>query len=301
MKKAIALFSTLIVLVLVTMLMSIALKNSTNIKKSQNFDRQLIQENLLINDIKTIFDKKIFAQYNTKSNEQKILILNQLINTPMQFPNRIDGSTITVTIQSSNGKININRLMDFDMQNFRRSFFSALNIMDIPLLEDIINANLKRNNITNESYRIAFMQEDFLEGRIKSLEEFQKIFNLYVQQSYDTEVGSIKWKEYLKFSADEQLDINYMPRVLLNALPISFTKEMMKTLDDKNSVITSLEKLNLISEKKNELSKLKVDLFSNEILTTINIKSINFEVECTFYYNIKNKKISDIRIQRWNY
>lgn len=303
MKKGIALFSTLIVLIVVISLMSLSLGSVTSIKKNILLDKQIIQENLIVNDLKEILEKKVLAQINLKGSVEQVHLYQKIFKNPITIINEVDNSNIEMSITSHSGKVNFNRLIkNINMTTFRNKFLTKLHIMDIELFREIYETNLNADPTSNETYKLSYYNPDHIEGRdIRSFQEFFEILDIYIKFSGDKNVKNIPWQNYIKFTG-ETLDINYMDMILIDSLPVAFSFQLRQKLQNDKQVIESLEQLNVSEKEKTILSQLKVGVLSSELLCKINIKSINSKVEYGFIYNLSsNNKVYDISVDRWVY
>jgi len=304
-KKAIALFSTLLILVLVIMLMSISLKNSLNIKIAQKSDKDLVQENISVNDVKKFIDKKLIEPINRKAGKEKNQMYNKLFKIPISINNPIDNATISIEIKSNDGKININNFFNnFDTSEFRENFLVALGILDIKLFTRIFLANITDDAKLSSSYKLVTYSTDFKPGSIKSLDEFNQVLDIYIQKSNDYKAKDIIWDEYIKYEG-AGLDINYMDILMIDALPITLDSAIREGLIKKTLVISSFDDFGFSvdnqAEFENILNKNKVGFKNIEIFCDINIKSINYLIQYTFNYGLKNKKINNLSLDKWDY
>lgn len=311
MKKAIALFSTLLILVLVMMLMSIALKNTTNIKKTSVLDRYLIQENITIADIKKILDEKISSKIKSIDPENRGEALKLLFSTPLKINNSVDNSEITITLMPNDGKLNINYIIKNEYQKYITRIFDKIGIKDSSLLLEIILANIVYTNEHNDNYKIALKDLDFKSGLIRKFDDFKKVIDLYVKYSDDFNARNINYTKYFKFINDSNernniLDINYMEIELLDALEGLSIKNSIRTkIKNKSFLFKKFEELELVEEgavnEEELLRSKKIEFTTKNTICKINIKSINYSVQYIFNYDIENNKLSKISMGRWVY
>lgn len=306
MKKAIALFSTLMVLVLVIILMSVALKNTTNIKQLSLQDRFLIQENLTINDVLALVDTQIASKIKNKSGKERVDLQKILFSSPLIIDNSVSNSTIEVNLIPNDGKLNINFLNtnELAIQNAFLSLFEKIGVKEPEILRDILLANITNSSKFRDDYKLPLKQLDKNFGYILSKEQFDEMLNLYVRDTNDLEAFNIKFEDYLSFYLNENdtytsshvaIDLNYAKLELIDAfalLPNSFRQNIKN-----NKLVYELpEKVELTEVQKNIL-----DFKTKNIILKINTTSMNNKVEYLLNYNLEKKKISNISMDRWIY
>ena len=311
MKKAIALFSTLLILVLVIMLMSVALKNTSNIKKISLSDRYLIQENLTITDIKKILDNKIFRKLKDLKSEDKVKVLNKLFSTPFEVLDSVNNSNITVTLKSNDGKVNINYITDHEQKKYIGNIFIKIGVLDSDMLTEILLANIESSSKYRDDYKMSINNLDYKNGNITNYSDFKKIIEIYVKHSEDVKAYDINYLKYFKFLADDNarntnLDINYMEIELLDAIENMSLKNSIRTkIKTKKGLFKKYSELELNNynevNEEDSLRKKSIGFITRNIICKINIKSINYSVQYIFNYNIENYEVSNIRLDRWVY
>ena len=230
---------------------------------------------------------------------------NKLFKIPISINNPIDNATISIEIKSNDGKININNFFNnFDTSEFRENFLVALGILDIKLFTRIFLANITDDAKLSSSYKLVTYSTDFKPGSIKSLDEFNQVLDIYIQKSNDYKAKDIIWDEYIKYEG-AGLDINYMDILMIDALPITLDSAIREGLIKKTLVISSFDDFGFSvdnqAEFENILNKNKVGFKNIEIFCDINIKSINYLIQYTFNYGLKNKKINNLSLDKWDY
>jgi hypothetical protein len=308
-KKGIALFSTLMILVLVIMLMSVALKNSTNIKRSSLKDRYLIQENLTITDAIKLVDTQISGKLKNIGGEDRVRLQTKLFSTPLTIQDTVTNSVITIELDSNDGKININNIKNTDeIKKYILRVLSKVGVKEPMILGEILLANITNSDKYRDDYKLHLKQLDKNPGLIHSYLEFEEMLQLYVQNTYDIEALDIDFNKYFTFyvevdakynrSDEVKIDINYAEIELVEALEI-FPSHMRKSIIDKK-ILYKLEYVEITEE--NEIMQSIVEkLETNNIILKINTTSINNKVTYTINYNLKTRKISKISMDRWIY
>jgi hypothetical protein len=311
-KKGIALFSTLMILVLVIMLMAVALKNSTNIKKSILKDRYIIQENLTVTDVIKLVDNQIASKLQSLSGEQRVEAQNILFAHPLNIQDSVTNSTITVTLKPNDGRLNINFINSDKGEKFIKTILEKIGVKEPEILSEILLANITNLDKYRDDYKIFLKEKDKRAGYINSYNEFKYMLDIYVQNTDDIEVYAIEFEKYFNFYnntdqkfnrlADNILDINYIELELIDSV-VSLKNSIRANIKQKDRVFYSLDELELNSEamEKETLETNGFGVVTQNIILEINIKSINNRVQYLLNYNLKTKKISNISMDRWIY
>lgn len=312
MKKSIALFSTLMMLVLVSILMTVALRNSTNIKKSSLKDRYLIQENLTVTDLLELINTKIAPKLLAQKGKSRVESQKILFSTPLVIKNSVTKSTIKIKMDSNDGKLNINFINSIDGVKFVKNLFGQIGVKEPQILADIILANITNSDKYSDDYKIPLKQLDRRFGYIRSYEQFKDMLEVYVHNTDDREAFSIKFENYFNFYINPEqtynrvqsdiLDMNYLPLEIIDSV-IGLNNSIRKNIQTKKYLFYSFDDLSLDSKsnQKDTLEKYGFGFETHNILLKINITSINNRVKYLFNYNVKSKKISKISMDRWIY
>lgn len=308
-KKGIALFSTLLIMVLVIILMTISLRNTSNIKQSILSDRYLIQENLTITDIIKYLEDKLFVKIkDIKDIGAKEEILKLLFSSPLSIENEYDNSKVIINLKANDGLMNINHINATHYESYIKDIFKQIGITDPTLLAEIIMANYEKTDKYREDYRLNKTNPDFKYGNILSLEVFQKIIDIYISNSDDeTSAKNIEYQKYFKFldikkTDQNHLNFNNMDIKLIDAI-VTLNSEVRKQIIEKTIPFTKYDELNLRKDDEvNEealLTEQNIKFETKNILIQINIESINYSVECMFNYDYIGKTITNLEMDRW--
>ena len=313
MKKGIALFSTLMILVLVVMLMSVALKNSTNITQSVLKDRYLIQENLTVTDAIKLFEKQIATKLVKVKGEKRVEFQKVLFTTPLQIQDSVTNSLVEITMIPNDGKLNINYIHGKEGEKMIKKLFENLEVNEPNILTEIILANITNNDKYRDEYKLPLKQLDTSFGYINSYDEFLEMLDIYVQNSDDSEVYDVDFKKYFHFYNEAgikynrmggTLDINYIePELIDSVTNVSIKNSIRKRIQEKNKLFYTWSELELdnAAKEKEILKDHSFDLVTNNIILKINTTSINNKIEYKLNYNLTTKKISKISMDRWIY
>jgi len=312
-KKGIALFSTLMILVLVVMLMSVALKNSTNITQSVLKDRYLIQENLTVTDAIKLFEKQIATKLVKVKGEKRVEFQKVLFTTPLQIQDSVTNSLVEITMIPNDGKLNINYIHGKEGEKMIKKLFENLEVNEPNILTEIILANITNNDKYRDEYKLPLKQLDTSFGYINSYDEFLEMLDIYVQNSDDSEVYDVDFKKYFHFYNEAgikynrmggTLDINYIePELIDSVTNVSIKNSIRKRIQEKNKLFYTWSELELdnAAKEKEILKDHSFDLVTNNIILKINTTSINNKIEYKLNYNLTTKKISKISMDRWIY
>lgn len=314
MKKGIALFSTLMILVLVIMLMSVALKNSTNIKISTLKDRYIIQENITVTDLIKLIEEKIVPKFKLFKGENRVIVQEVLFKNPITINDKVTNSTITVKLIPNDGKININYINSIEGKKYIKKIFTAIGVQEPEILANIILANITNSNKYSDDYKLHIKEKNIQAGTtIKDKKIFDYILDLYVQNTTDNEVYTIDFSKYFNFYQNieekynrisgKSIDINYAEIELIDSLGVSLGNDVRKTIRNKTKTFYNYDQLKLedASKHKDILIDNGFGFKTKNILLEINTESINNRVKYLLNYNLETKKISNISMDRWIY
>ena len=312
MKKGIALFSTLMILTLVTILMTIALKNTTNIKKYALQDKLLVQENLTITDIVKTIDNKIVDKLKSLKNLSKVEAQKILFSESFIIKDSVNNSSIEIRIMENDGKLNINFINSVDGITFVKKIFDTIGVKESTVLTDVILANITNSNKYRDDYKIHLKNLDKKHGYISDKKQFDEILDIYVQNTDDTESYVIDFEKFFNFYVNDAqsynrlssniLDINYIELELIDSV-LGLKNSVRQSIKNKSTSFYEYSQLQLDNELQNKdtLEKHGFGFDTQNILLSINITSINNKVEYILNYNLINKKITKISMGRWIY
>lgn len=312
MQKGIALFSTLMILALVTILMSVALKNTTNIKRSVLKDKFLIQENLTTTDIVELIDTKIVKKLEPLKGLPKVRAQKVLFGQPIIIQDPVNNSSIEIHMLENDGKVNINFINSIDGTVFIKKIFNIIGVLEPELLIEILLANITNSNKYRDDYKIHLKNFDKAYGYITNKEQFDMILDIYVQNTNDQNSYNIDFEKFFNFYVNDEhqynrlssneLDINYIEVELIDSI-IGLDNSVRKNIKNKEILFYEYSQLKLDDDpsKKKILEDHGFGFETNNILLRINTTSINNKIEYTLNYNLTTKKISNISMDRWIY
>ena len=312
MKNGIALFSTLMILVLVIMLMAISLKNSTNIKITTLKDRYIIQENTTITDIVKLIENKLIPKLEKLKGESKVKIQKILFENPVIIKNSVTNSIITVTMYPNDGKQNINFINSTEGKKFIKNIFDVIGVKEPEVLSNIVLANITNSDKYSDDYKLHLKNKNKTFGYVQDQNSFYRFIDIYVQNTDDQDVYTIDFNKYFNFYensaqkynriADNILDINYIKIELIDSV-INLNNDVRKLIKDKSILFSKYTQLELDTDSsdKDILKNHGFEFETQNILLKINTKSINNRIEYLLNYNLTTKKISNISMDRWIY
>ena len=312
MKKGIALFSTLMILALVTILMSVALKNTSNIKRSVLMDKFLIQENLTTTDIVELIDTKIVKKLEPLKGLPKVRAQKVLFEQPIIIHDPVNNSSIKIQMLENDGKVNINFINSIDGTAFIKKIFNIIGVLESEVLIEIILANITNSNKYRDDYKIHLKDFDKQYGYITNKEQFDEMLNVYVQNTDDQKSYDIVFDKFFNFYVNDdqqynrlssnELDINYIEVELIDSI-IGLDNSVRKNIKNKEMLFYEYSQLKLDNDstQKKILENHGFGFETNNILLKINTTSINNKIEYILNYNLTTKKISNISMDRWIY
>jgi hypothetical protein len=160
-RKAIALFSTLLIMTMVMALLSISLDNLTKINTKMRFDRDLIQENLTFVQMHTILKEQIIARLKSikNDNEKYNETVLALMKNPLTIQNPVNNNIVSLKLISTqngvpqplSGKLDFVEKIgylgsleakDEYKKEFIEKLLTELNVEDTELFGKVFGANI---------------------------------------------------------------------------------------------------------------------------------------------------------------
>lgn len=345
MKKAIALFSTLLIMTLVMALITVSIEYITKIHTILRSDRDLIQHNLTFIDMKNFLDTKIQPRVSGLLNDSKAYndTMVKLILSPISIVNPVNNNIITIKLTSNNGKINFNTFLNWlnnklvsddgkdgvNADALKKQF--AIDLLtsedflmsDYQLFVDIFKANLgnplsqsnsknqnsslkeqvKKENDTLKDLANATDDESTTgnydlknydlyytkQPQITSWQQFYQIYDVYLAFSQNKERKHIQWERYFYFDDPQKtkLDLNYMDKILIDAIPTQILSTNAKSsIKEHKKIYNSAEGLGISDSDKKKLETLNLTFTSTDFNCEINIKSSSKEIKYSFKYSM---------------
>jgi hypothetical protein len=164
--------------------------------------------------------------------------LDFMMRIPMQLDSKNGEFHLKIRLSSPYSKLNINRLQNNDgslndlyVTAFGK-IFTHYPIADqekfLMIVQDTLDVDLAERSDGTE---IKWMDGDFSNGSIESMEQFDRILEKYLALTKDTMILAVPWEKYIGFQG-EKIDLNAVsPEILSLLLP--------EVLDEKIRQMTS--------------------------------------------------------------
>jgi hypothetical protein len=278
MRKSIALFLTLIFMIIILAIVSSIIGIYKKISKS-DFEKDISQNSILIIDVKSILDNAI--------NDINKSDLKKIYNT-FSISNKDGNFRAIIKIKPLLDKININEYFDKNKKKYISIFLDNLldyyQIKDPVFFKSLIEDTLDTDDIERVGdSEIKLKNKFFKNGRIYNYKHFKEILDYYVKYTEDNSVYKIPWNSLIWFGDKKSIiDCDIINKNVAKFLGLVFDEKLnCKTLQrEENKEI--LNKLSIISFNKN-ISYL-VDI-------EINYSNQNLKI----YYDINKKRIKNIK------
>lgn len=284
-KKAIALFITVMFIMLITVSIGVGLKYINISSKSVNDENFVLQNFIILSDVLHILkNSSLLSKIN--SPEELSFFLSESSFIPLQS----NGTEIIIEVRSARSKINPNIFLDNSKIEALKNYFitKSANIEYINMFLDIIGG-IKEDMSYNSGI---FAQKPYLfRDYISSYKHLEEISDSYMKSYHDDSFKKINMQELFYISKDKttSVDLNYATQSVWE-LMLGCDEERAKMLSIYGGTRTSLDELELTSEEKVSLSRFKTSFF--EPYLDVNIKTMQKDKSSNirFEYDIKLKK-----------
>ncbi len=286
MKKGIALLITLGFITLLTAL--IAYLFSINEELFGTFEDidTINQSAILFEDYKRILDSKIEKIENDTDLEGLFLTIPPVVDPK-------SGLSTQVSIEPLSNKMDLNRIfykgkIDKSIIKFLENVSEIYNISDIHFLISLILDTVDTDDEEREPYsEIVLEDKKFSNGKVVNSAHFFKLLNYYAKNIHDDSVLKVPWDKMVYFGSGKKgfLDCDRMSRELENALGLDI--ENFRGCDDLNTTQNHKIALDFNLKRYNKV-------LNYEILVKIGYQLDDKEDEISFFYDIKNKKVSNV-------
>lgn len=274
MRRGIALFLTLAVITLVSVLLMRNMSNSTKALNSTNSPAKMMQTYQIIKDM-TKFISDILPQVDSKEK------LSALVNG---YVLPFDDIYFDIKVNLLSNKININYILSD--RNNSASFEQILNFMFeylevsnpsllLGIMRDTIDLDLIRRDTMSE---IAYRSVDTSQGKIYNKNHFNKIIKRYFDISDDDMIKNINFDELFYFGDSNST------YPLFNVLHSEKLDKALEYVDDMNSDL-------------NVSGLLDIQPFSEELINNMLLDiDVQYKIKDTegsfeFWYDTKSKQI----------
>lgn len=314
-KKAVALFTTLGLISLISLmimnsfgLMTKSFKHVENIEK-------INQGKVVISDIENVLS---VITKNIKDSDT----LNMILGAYPPISDEDGMFSLTIEMESMSKAININSIIeDYNSSTPNR----ILDVKDkyFPIFEFIFNNYQIRDRELFLNYILDSLDEDvverdldteivlndvmFLNGLIVNETHFNSILKKYQEKSDDEDIFNIPWQDFFYFSYSKyetMIDCTFMKRNLADSMDLQiFESGDIEEISSEESLGSQEISCEMIDDNENVSVKniYKVKAFENNniylvkgvISYSTNIVNDSFK----FIYDLKSKKVIDIEIK----
>lgn len=304
MNRGIAFFSTLLVLSITSVLVTLSIRDSSEIRQRIRLDKMLVQENISLKDSAQFISKKIFNQLNKLDKKAKESKIKSFLGAPLEIQNQLNYRSIFITFQTDEGKVNINEITELTMEEFFENFFDTLGIVDRGLLADLFIANIDLQNNDLSNLDLSGDILDFAKGPIENFHRFNQIIAKYYELTEDDIVNKIDWPSLIRFTGTG-FNINYANEKTILALPASLSTSRKREIARHNKLYMNMDDLyegveitnenqDRISEAKQKLNSMHISYQTKSLHTTLAMDLISYKVEYRFLIDINTGKTTNI-------
>ena len=271
MKKSIALFFTLIFILLAFVIVA-KIENVYQKFFNDTFYKDISQNSILIKNITSIIDN-----FTKDINDSTLFYQNFLI-TSKDF-------NLFVQTKPIFDKVNINEINKKEVQTFLDNILEYYQIQDPiffkALLLDTIDKDKKERV---EGSEIILTNQFFKQGKIYNYAHFKEILDYYVKKTEDKNIYSIPWRELIYFSDKKSIiDCNILNKKVAKFLGLVFNDKI------------SCEELESFDENKKIMQNLSIIPYNKKIDYLIKVIIHYSKQTITLIYNINKKRIEDIK------
>lgn len=287
-KKAIALFITVMFIMLITVSVGIGLtylnKASNSVKSEQN----IIQSAIILDDALKLLNNSPELQ-DLNSSEELAVFLSEYAFIPLES----GGTKISISINSARSKINPNVFTDDAKVEALKSYFvtNMVNVEYVNMLQDVIGGikedmSYNTDIFTNHPY--------FFRDYVTSDKHLKELNEIYKKSFYNNDIENIEMQSLFYTSKDKNssVDLNYATSSTWE-LMLSCDKNRADMLSADAGVYSSLEDLKLSEEEDMALKRFNTSFFEPYIDVKIEILQKEKVVNIRFEYDIKSKKGSN--------
>ncbi len=261
-KRGIALFITLSLIMVITILVSKSLEISQNSLSGIKTIKKINQTNYLVRDVITILNKAV-DDYIVDEPTLNLMLM------PWDISEK--GLSLIINLKSLSDKLDINYLLKDGNTSRVINYFLELNqVANSPFFYDLIHDTYDLNNEIRGGYDSEIILDDryFENGKIYNYEQFEKILNRYSFLTNDVNIYKIPWRDII-FFGDGKTKKPLYANLLIDELKIAIDINFNDGEDYENT--------NKITEAN---SKELVDEFNLKVFT----KGSSFLVLCKIEY-----------------
>ncbi|WP_457594843.1 hypothetical protein [Hydrogenimonas sp.] len=294
MRRGVVLFITLAILLMLSTVVLLFLKEGGAVKKSVRENIAVIQTNLLLNDMSDFLKKQNFTQ-------EDIFYGSGIPVTLDLGP--VSGS---IAITSAQSRININRFLDAVLHD-QQALVSFLDWLDtLRLKNQPLLISLLLDSYDSDRYErmtgseIALERPWFQDGAIANAKALETILRRYAELSGENNISIERWERVFGFEG-ETLDLNYADSDQIRLLFPDLPQIVVDTLARHDTLYKSVEEMPVDPESKIKLMQKRFGilptLHTSQIAVAIGFTTTQ---ECSgkmgFLMEVKKKKITDLTL-----
>lgn len=284
-KRGIALLTTVLFIMLITLSIGVGLKYLKQGNKSVYSEQRMMQTSSIASDVLSMM--KISKGLQAVKTAEDLYVFLEYSEV---LPFFSDGTEVLVEIKSARAKINPNTLLDSNTSRAFEIFLSNKQIdiqykyMLLDLLNGIKNDAGYNTDIFNEK---PYLFRDY----VSSLEHLSELTQLYEIRYRSDSLKKINLKElfYITSGSDYKIDLNYVTPLTWEFL-LGCSQERALVLSQQETVFNTLEDLQLTLEEQSALKKFKFDFFQPYLAVKVKLFQGKYTSEIEFEYDITNKK-----------
>ena len=285
-KNAIALLVTLLFIMLITVSITIGLKQVNKTSSSLADENFLFQSSIILDDFLNLL--KTSPELDAiESPEAFRILMTNLTLIPIDVPNTV----ISLKVASARSKLNINHFKSDERLDILRSFLNR-NMVDVSfvdILEDS-TAGIKQDLSYNST--IFDEKPELYRDYITSKEHLDELSRFYSTYYSDDSLDNIQFSNIFYFSNNKEykIDLNYLtPEVWDMLLDCGEDRAIQLSL----GIYTTIEDIDLNDNEKSILQTFDTSFFEPYVDIVLNIQKNNKTAKIRFEYDIKNKKGSN--------
>jgi len=302
MRKGIAFFSTVMILAVVSLLVTLSMDSLFFVQKSERDKRFLVQENVLLYDVKEFLKKIIvepLAKLKGVKGREEYLRTIFLLPINIQIPD-FDGS-FQIYLKNEEGIPNINQITDVRFkENFFLEYLRTLKVVDPSLFANVFTANISTSILEDfGDYVLDEKDGRAFRGEITNYKDFYLILSKYAKVADDEKVMNMEWEKLIRLDGENGLNMNYIDRAVAESLPVNFAEYEIKDIIKHEKIYTNIESMGI--EDEDDIADMqKVSPYFNTRFLTVELKvALPYRsVLYKFLYNVYNGSITRLKIYR---
>ena len=290
-RKGIALLTTLMFVIVITVSLGYALTQVNNASDLVKEEKFLYQTSFLVEDILKILNNSSQIQEIVDNNSSEGLAI--LLAQSMFIPLKLEETKLILKISSARSRYNPSEFTSENMPIMKQYLnVKMVNSQYGDILFDVISG-IKDDNSYNS--RIFDDNPTLFRDYIVSSKHLKKVNDFYAREYNDDALKNINFEQLFYYTNDKNIsiDLNYASQEVWE-MCTGVSEERANDLQLNGfGAYTSLEDLGLNSIELEKLSKFKTSFFEPILLIELLIKKDNNKANISFEYDIKQKKGSN--------